>query len=158
MTALKIETTGNGRAVATRFFAATPAQVYRAHIDPDLIQQWMGVMEGFTMSECMSDPRPGGGIRFAWVGPDGEGFHITGEYISLDEPHEIRHVERMHVPDPTPDNNCHTTFEAKDGGTLLTLIMQLPDDATLKEMLDTGMEAGMEASYTNIDTLFANAG
>ena len=154
MTALKIELAGNGCAIVTRQFAATPQQVFRAHVEADLIRQWMGGMEGWEMSHCESDARAGGVLRYGWTGPDGDAFHITGEYEVVTPFSEIKHVERMHVPDPTPDNRCHTTFEAKDGGTLLTVRMQLPDEATLKEMLDTGMEQGMEDSYGRIDGLF----
>lgn len=154
MTAIKIDLTGNGSATVTRQFAASPEQVFRAHVEADLIRQWMGGMEGWTMSHCESDARPGGVLRYGWEGPEGAAFEITGEYEVVKPYSEIRHVERMHMPDPTPDNRCHTTFAAHNEGTLLTLVMQLPDEASLKEMLDTGMEEGMEDSYARIDPLF----
>ena len=36
----------------------------------------------------------------------------------------------------------------------MTVRMQLPDEDSLKAMLDTGMEQGMEDSYARIDGLF----
>ncbi len=154
MTALKIDLTGNGSAVATRQFNATPEQVFRAHVEADLIRLWMGGMEGWDMTHCASDARAGGVLRYGWANEEGHSFEITGEYEVVTPFSEIRHVERMHMPEPTPDNRCHTTFEAKNGGTLLTLRMQLPDEESLKAMLDTGMEQGMEDSYSRIDGLF----
>jgi hypothetical protein len=63
------------------------------------------------------------------------------------------HVERMHLPDPTPDNHVVTTF-ARDGTvTLMTMRMTLPDASTRAAMLPSGMECGMEASYVRLETM-----
>ena len=75
--------------------------------------------------------------------------------MELDPPHRIVHVERMHLPDPTPDNHVVTTFTREGTGTLLVMRMTLPDAATRKAMLATGMEHGMEASYARLDRLRA---
>lgn len=151
MTKLVLKTEGDRHVIVTRRFAASPADVYRAHVEPDLIQQWMLGPEGWEMTECRSDPRPGGKIKFAWSnGPD-QAFSLTGEYLTIEPGERIVHVERMHIPDPTPDNHVETTFAVEGAGTLLTLRMTLPDAATRKAMLETGMEQGMEASYARID-------
>ena len=154
MTTLKIDLAGDGLAIVTRHFAASPEQVFRTHVEAKYIRQWMGGMEGWDMTHCESDARAGGVLRYGWANGEGDSFEITGEYEVVTPFSEIRHVERMHVPDPTPDNRCHTTFKAKDGGTLLTVRMQLPDEDSLKAMLATGMEQGMEDSYARIDGLF----
>ena len=81
------------------------------------------------------------------------GFHITGEFVELVPFSRIVHVERMHLPDPTPDNHVVTTFEKDGSGTLMTMRMTLPDAASRAAMLATGMEHGMEASYVRLDAL-----
>ena len=81
------------------------------------------------------------------------GFYLTGEYLELDPFRRIRHVERMFLPDPTPDNHVETTFEEDGTGTRMTLTMTLPDAATVEAMLATGMEHGMEASYKRLETV-----
>jgi len=63
------------------------------------------------------------------------------------------HVERMHLPDATPDNHIETTFEADGDGTLMTMRMTLPDVETRTRMLSSGMEKGMEASYVRLERL-----
>src|SRR3984957_16895202 len=65
----------------------------------------------------------------------------------------IVHLERMHLPDPTPDNHIVTTFEKETFGTLMIMRMTLPDTASRAAMLATGMEHGMEASYVRLDAL-----
>jgi uncharacterized protein YndB with AHSA1/START domain len=66
---------------------------------------------------------------------------------------KIVHVERMHLPAPTPDNRVETTFEKDGTGTLMTMRMSLPDAETRAAMLATGMEHGMEASYVRLEAL-----
>ena len=80
-------------------------------------------------------------------------FHITGEYVELEPPSRIVHVERMHLPDPTPDNHVETRFDPDGSGTLMTIRMTLPDAQTRAAMLATGMERGMEASYVRLEKM-----
>lgn len=155
MSALTLATEGDATLVVTRRFAAPPAAIWRAHTEPGLLRRWLLGPEGWRMTECVSEPRPGGRIRFAWEDGEGRGFHLTGEYLELDPPHRILHVERMHLPDPTPDNRVETHLEPDGSGTRLTLRMTLPDAAARAAMLASGMEHGMEASYARLDALRA---
>ena len=153
MTKLKIETEGDRFVVVTRRFAAPPEAVYRAHTEPELIQRWLLGPDGWSMPVCVCDARPGGKIRYEWTNGKGGGFHLTGEFVELTPYSRIVHVERMHIPDPCPDNHVVTTF-AKDGaGTLMTMRMTLPDATVRAAMLASGMEHGMEASYVRLETM-----
>ena len=153
MTKLRIETEGDRFVVVTRRFAAPPEAVYRAHTEPELIQRWLLGPDGWSMPVCVCDARPGGKIRYEWTNGKGGGFHLTGEFVELTPHSRIVHVERMHMPDPCPDNHVVTTF-AKDGaGTLMTMRMTLPDATVRAAMLASGMEHGMEASYVRLETM-----
>jgi uncharacterized protein YndB with AHSA1/START domain len=151
MSQLSLETEGDCVVVVRRRFAAPPADVYRAHTDPEIVQQWLLGPDGWSMPVCINEARPGGSIRYEWSDGKGSGFHLTGEYLELDPPNRILHVERMHLPDPTPDNRVETRFEADGAGTLMVMRMTLPDRATREAMLATGMEHGMEASYARLE-------
>ena len=153
MSRLILETEGDRFVVVKRRFEAPPEDVYRAHTDPALLQQWMLGPPGWTMPVCINEARPGGRIRYEWSDGQGGGFFLTGEFIELDPPHRIVHVERMHLPDPTPDNHVVTTFTADGGGTLMTMRMTLPDPETRRAMLETGMDQGMEASYARLEAV-----
>ena len=153
MTKLTMKTEGDTHIVVTRHFAAPPEAVYRAHTDAKLLQKWLLGPEGWTMPVCINDPRPGGKIRFEWKNANGAGFYLTGEYLELEPHSRIVHVERMHLPDPTPDNHVETRFESDGSGTLMTMRMTLPDAQTRAAMLSTGMEHGMEASYARLETV-----
>jgi len=153
MSKLTLKTEGDRHVVVVRRFDAPPEAVYRAHTEPALLQKWLLGPDGWTMPVCVSEPRPGGKIRFEWTDGKGGGFYLTGEYLELEPFSRIVHVERMHLPDPTPDNRVETTFKPEGNGTLFTLRMTLPDAATREAMLATGMEHGMEASYVRLDAM-----
>ena len=150
---LTLKTEGDRHVVVTRRFAAPPEKVYRAHTDPKLIPQWMLGPEGWTMPVCISEARPNGKMRFEWLNGKGRGFYLTGEYLELEPFSRIVHVERMYLPDPTPDNHVETRFEPDGTGTLMTVRMTLPDAETRSQMLATNMEHGMEASYVRLEQM-----
>jgi uncharacterized protein YndB with AHSA1/START domain len=153
MSKMMLKTEGDRYVVVTRRFAAQPEAVYRAHTEPDLVQKWLLGPDGWTMPVCISDPRPGGKIRYEWSDGKGGGFYLTGEYLELEPYSRIVHVERMHLPNPTPDNYVETRFDPDGDGTLMTLRMTLPNAEARKAMLATGMEHGMEASYVRLEQL-----
>jgi len=153
MSKLNLKTVGDTHVVVTRHFAAPPEAIWRAHTEPELIKKWMLGPDGWTMPVCICDPRPGGKIRFEWTNGQGGGFYLTGESLEAVPYSRLVHVERMHLPDPTPDNHVETTFEPDGTGTLMTMRMTLPDAQTRAAMLSTGMEHGMEASYVRLEDL-----
>jgi len=156
MSKLTLKTEGDTHVIVTRRFAASPEAVYRAHTDPKLVQQWMLGPEGWTMPVCQSDLRPGGKIRYEWAHPQKGGFYLTGEFLELKPYSKIVHVERMHLPDPTPDNHVETRFEPDGTGTMMTMRMTLPDAHTRAAMLATGMERGMEDSYVRLEKMIGD--
>jgi uncharacterized protein YndB with AHSA1/START domain len=158
MSKLTLKTEGDRYVIVTRHFSASPEAVYRAHTDATLVQRWMLGPDGWTMPVCICDARPAGKIRYEWANGKGGGFHLTGEFLELEPYHRIVHVERMHLPNATPDNHIESRFDADGTGTLMTMRMTLPDAATRKAMLQTGMEGGMETSYARLEGLIQRDG
>ena len=153
MPKLTLKTEGDTHIVITRRFAASPEAVYRAHTEPKIIRQWLLGPEGWGMTGCDLEKRIGGKIRYEWTHTDGRSFYLTGEFQTLEPFTRIVHIERMHLPDPTPYNHVETRFELDGAGTLMTMRMTLPDAATRSIMLKTGMEHGMEASYARLNKM-----
>ena len=151
MTKLSVKTEGDTHVVITRPFAASPEAVYRAHTDPKLIQKWLLGPDGWTMPVCIFEAKPGGKFRYEWKNSTGRGFHITGEVLELQPFNRIVHVERMFLPEQTPDNHVETRFDPDGTGTLMTMRMTLPDAQTRAAMLASGMERGMETSYVRLE-------
>lgn len=153
MSKLELRTEGDTHVIVTRHFKAPPEAVYRAHTEPALVQKWLLGPPGWSMPVCINEAKPGGKIRYEWADGNGNGFSLTGEYVELVPHSKIVHVERMHIPDPTPDNHVETRFVADGTGTLMTMRMTLPDSETRTAMLATGMEHGMEDSYARLETM-----
>jgi uncharacterized protein YndB with AHSA1/START domain len=153
MNKMTLKKDGESQILVTRRFAAAPELIYRAHTEPALIQKWMLGPDGWTMPVCINDAKPGGKIRYEWKDGTGRGFYLTGEFVELVPFSKIVHVERMHLPDATPDNHVETRFTADGTGTLMTMRMTLPDAKTRDSMLATGMEHGMEAGYERLEKM-----
>lgn len=152
---MALKTEGDRHVVVTRRFAASPEMVYRAHTEPELIKRWLLGPEGWTMPVCINEAMPGGKVRYEWAHEKRPGFYITGEILELQPYSKIVHVERMYLPDQTPDNHIVTEFTPDGDGTLMTMRMTLPDAETRKMMLASGMEKGMEMSYERLDGMAA---
>lgn len=150
---LTLATEGDTHIVITRHFNAPPAVVYRAHTEPAIIQKWLLGPDGWTMPVCIFEPWPGGRMRYEFVNEKGHSFSITGEIQEIDPGRRIVHIERMHLPDPTPDCRGETTFEPEGDGTLMTIRLTTPNSETRTQMLSTGMAGGMEASYARLESL-----
>jgi uncharacterized protein YndB with AHSA1/START domain len=153
MSKMILTTEGDRYVDVKRRFAAPPEAVYRAHTEPELIQKWLLGPDGWTMPVCLCDARPGGKLRYEWSNGKGQGFYVTGEFVELEPYSRIRHIERMYLPDPTPDNDVETRFDRDGDGTLMTMRMTLPSTEVRSAMLSTGMEHGMEASYVRLEKL-----
>jgi uncharacterized protein YndB with AHSA1/START domain len=150
MTPLTLKTDGETEIVITRNFAARPELVWRAHTEPALLQRWCLGPDGWTMPVCICEARPGGRLHYEWA-KDGRGFSLSGEFIALTPYARIEHVERMHLPEATPDNHVVTEFSSHKGGTRMVMTMTLPDAATRQMMLASGMDKGMEISYQRLE-------
>jgi uncharacterized protein YndB with AHSA1/START domain len=83
----------------TRVLPARREDVWRAMTDPDRIAEWWGP-EGFTAPEVDFDPQVGGHFRIAMQPPDGELFHLHGEFREVDPPALLSYTFAWDPPDP----------------------------------------------------------
>jgi uncharacterized protein YndB with AHSA1/START domain len=80
--------TGNVQdAVVSETHIAAPAEfIFRALVDPAQVPQWWGQHGIYRCTSFASDLRPGGQWRCSGVGPDGDPFDISGQYLEIDRP------------------------------------------------------------------------
>ena len=97
MNNMTLETEADMYVIVTRRFAASPEAVYRAHTDPELVQQWMLGPEGWTMPVCINEAKPGGKIRYEWANGKGGGFYLSGEFLELEPYGTIVPVDRARL-------------------------------------------------------------
>ena len=109
-----------------RRIRASPAKVYAALTDPDLMIQWWGPDAGPTL-RAEADVRPGGRFSIVFQLLNGEEHNPTGVYKEVIP--EKKLVFTWEWPD-MPERESLVTFllEPIDGGTELVLVHeQLPD-------------------------------
>lgn len=141
----------------TRLIEGSQELVWRAHTEPDLMRQWLLGPDGWRMTVCEIDLRPGGRYRYAWApeeGTEGEAFGFDGETLLAEPVRRMVSTEHMTDTDYPSTTNDLTLYE-EDGATLLTLVIEYPDQQTRDMVLATGMTEGMETSYARLEKLIA---
>lgn len=76
-------------------------RVFRALTDPAELAKWWGP-HGFTMPQAELDLRVGGNYRFFMQPPEGELFHLSGDFLEIDPP--MRLVYTFRWEEPTADD------------------------------------------------------
>lgn len=156
-----METMGDKRAVVTlpsdtqiritRHFDAAPELVYKAYTTPELVARWWAGQRG-TVRSCEIDLRVGG--RWRYVMEANAGFEVAfhGEY------QEVVPVKKLVTTEvfegvPGAEGVTTATFEAEDGGTLLTLLVDHPSREVRDGHINSGMEEGMQESMAALEAL-----
>jgi uncharacterized protein YndB with AHSA1/START domain len=137
----------------TRDFNATPAQLLRAHTDPDLFVQWVGP-NGMTTKIDQWDARTGGSWRFV---QDAEGteFAFRGCF------HEIRpdRIVQTFTYEGEPDGVALETMvftDLGDGRTRMRASSLCDSFEGRDAWLQSGMETGVHEGYAKLDRLLVD--
>ncbi|MCC0080065.1 MAG: SRPBCC domain-containing protein [Rhodobacter sp.] len=146
---------GTCAVVAERDFAATPRQIWDAHVDPAQLIRWMPAPEGWALTTCDPGARSGDLILLEWSNGLGSRFALTGAVLEVDPPHRMLHVERLHLPEPGPETVVETRLTATATGCHLTLTLTLPDTAAREALIAGDAAQGMETGYAALDSLLA---
>lgn len=78
---------------------ASRERIFQALTDPAELAKWWGP-SGFTTPEIQIDPKIGGSYRLGMQPPDGELFHLAGEFLEIDPPTRLAYSFRWEEPDP----------------------------------------------------------
>ena len=90
----------SGLALAlTRTFDAPRERLFTLLTEPAALADWWGP-HGFTTPEIDLDLRVGGSYRFTMQPPDGDSFHLSGEFLEIDPPGRLAYTFRWEEPDP----------------------------------------------------------
>ena len=139
----------------TRDFTASPAQVFRAHTDPELFARWVGP-DGMTTSVERWDATTGGSWSYvaARVGAE---FRFHGSF------HEVRpdRIVQTFTWDGDPDGVALETLRFEDLGDGTRHRTRLHAQSLCDSFegrdawLRSGMQAGVDQGYAKLDALFA---
>lgn len=149
----RVELVDAATARITRLVDGPRELVWRAYQEPELIRRWLLGPDGWRMTLCEVDARPGGGYRFAWApepGVEGEEFGFHGDCLFAEAPFRAVTTEYMTGTDFPPTTNDLQLFE-EDGATLITTVIRFADEAARDAVLATGMADGMEDSFARME-------
>ena len=134
----------------TRDFDATPAQLVRAHTDPDVFVRWVGP-DGLDTQIISWDGTTGGHWRYV-ASRDGEEFGFHGCF------HEVRNdrIVQTFTFDGMPDDVSLETMRFEDLGDGRTRMhaQSLVESIESRDgWLASGMEVGIDQGYAKLDAL-----
>ncbi|WLQ05019.1 SRPBCC family protein [Arthrobacter oryzae] len=98
-----------------------PDKVFRMLTEPPELVKWWGP-HGFIIPDAELNLVEGGRYKFRMTPPDGEPFHLSGEYLEIDPPWRLVYTFRWE--EPAPDDRetvVDVTLHRADGGTRLAL-------------------------------------
>lgn len=136
-----------------REFDAPPEKVFRAHVEPELVAQWLGP-RGYAMHIDHYDCRTGGSYRYVHA-RDGEEYGFRGSF------HEVRPKElivQTFAFEGFPDGVSLDRLvleELADGRTRLTGTSLLESFEARDGLISSGMEVGIREGYERLDELLA---
>jgi uncharacterized protein YndB with AHSA1/START domain len=100
---------------------APPQRVFEACVEPSKLAEWWGPT-GFSAPELELDVRRGGRYRITMQPPDGDAFHLRGEFRRVEPPRRLEYTFEWEEPDPDDQRTVvELSFLDHDGGTRLVL-------------------------------------
>jgi uncharacterized protein YndB with AHSA1/START domain len=115
---------GDGRGLSLhlqKVLPAPPRRVFDACVEPSRLAEWWGPA-GFSAPEIELDVRPGGTYRITMQPPDGDAFHLRGEFRRVDPPRRLEYTFEWEEPDPDDRQTVvELSFLDHPGGTTLVL-------------------------------------
>jgi uncharacterized protein YndB with AHSA1/START domain len=136
----------------TRDFAATPAQLVKAHTDETLVVQWTGP-EGTSIRIEHWDPRTGGSWRYVSES-DGEEYAFRGCFHTVREDRLVQTFTFEGMPDSVALETMW--FEPLGEGRTRLHTQSLFDSYEGRDgMLSSGMDVGVNDGYARLDALLA---
>ena len=144
---------GTHQIIVTREFDAPRDLLFRAYTDPELLVQWLGP-RSLTMTVDRYELRDGGVWRFLHHDADGNAYGFHGIFHGTPT---VDGVVRTFEYEGWPGHVSleALTFEERDGRTLLRArsIFQSVEDRD--QMIESGMEVGVNEGYERLDELIA---
>ena len=139
----------------TRDFRATPAQLFRAHTDPDLFARWVGP-NGMDTEVRAWDARDGGEWRYV-ARRDGEEYAFRGCFHTVREDRLVQTFTFEGFADSVALETL--TFEPLGNGWTRLRATSLCDSFEGRDgMLSSGMDVGVNDGYAKLDALLADQG
>ena len=144
-----------------RSFDAPAQLVWKAYTEPDLLRRWLQGPPGWSMPVCEMDLRVGGEYRWCWRTDDGgKEFGFTGVFREVTPHSRIVHTQAYDAGTLGGSMGAEpyvvaVSFDEADGVTHVATSIQFASKEDRDAAFSTGMTAGLEVSYTQLDRVLS---
>jgi uncharacterized protein YndB with AHSA1/START domain len=136
-----------------REFAAPPAAVFRAHVDPQLFAQWTGP-RSMRMDAVEVNPITGGVWSYTFRAEGDTPFRFFGVFHAVETNQRIIQTFEFNMA-PGQVGISSTTFTDLGGRTRLALHEVYPSVEARDAALASGMEYGIKEGYERLDEVLS---
>lgn len=157
--AAELQLVGENQARVARVVRGSVDQVWAAHTEAEILQQWQLGPDGWSMPVCITGTNVGDTYRSEWQNDEtGERFGFTGEVTEISAPNRLVTTETMISPDNpegagNPETLNELTLTPVEGGTLVSYLITYPDAEVREQVIATGMVSGMEDGYVRLESV-----
>ncbi|HLR19299.1 MAG TPA: SRPBCC domain-containing protein [Staphylococcus sp.] len=143
--------------IFTREFDTSAQNIFKAYTDRALFEQWFHP-QGASTEVYEFNIHTGGNAFFAIRAPQGTSYTVTN-YIKVTEPKLIEYYDYFADKEGNIDKKMagmHNTIHIEENGkgnTTIKSIAKLPDPKAAQQLLDMGVEEGMNSTFDNLEIL-----
>ncbi len=136
-----------------RVFDALRGRVFDCWTKPEFVRRWLTGPPGWSFQVCEIDLRVGGKFRYVWRNAKGAQMGMGGTYLEIVAPERIVNTE-LFDEDWTGGEAVGTlVLTEANGQTTSTYTVRYSSQEARENVLKTGMEQGMVASYDRLETM-----
>lgn len=147
-----------GAMVIVTEYPAPAERVWELWANPRLLERWWGP-PSHPATVTDHDLSPGGLVRYYMTGPDGEQYHGGWRVVSTKPPHRLEFQDYFADTDGSEDTDLPvsttivTISQQDDGSSEMTIDSRYPTPRALEQVLELGMEEGIQAALSQTDAL-----
>jgi uncharacterized protein YndB with AHSA1/START domain len=156
MSNLTLATPSDNELAISRSFDAPRAKVFAAISTPDTIKRWLNGPPGWTMTDCVIEPKAGTAYRFAWRnGEGGPSMGLGGTITEAVVPERLVATEKFDEPWYPGEALVAQSLAESGGKTTLTITIRYPNKDVRDGVMNSGMTTGMAMNYDRLAVLLA---
>lgn len=140
---------------------ATPLDsAWQLWADPRKLERWWGPPT-YPATVVDHELRPEGKVSYFMTGPEGDQYHGWWTVLAVDAPHRLELVDGFADSDGVPNEELPVTTlvvtftSLPNGNTRMVLESQFPSTAAMEQVLEMGMEEGLAAAMSQIESILA---
>lgn len=149
---LHIEPQGDRAIVVTRTFHAPRALVFRALMEPELVQRWHYVND-WKLAVCEIDAQVGGRLRYVWRNSKGKEMGMSGTFLEIAPPERTVATAMFDEAWYPGKETTTTTLTEAAGVTTMTLSIAYDSAEAREAVLKTGAMSGLGQGYDQLAEL-----